>query len=219
MTLAERLHRADMDAAQDSRYDTNAKSVLSDYGDDTLDDLPSPSALLRETEPKPKHKDPSRKGNGKQVNKDKDLDELGFAIISPSPSTNPPTQRERVDSEHAVHHSIQPTPSGSRRQPDVFPISDSSCEVNADLGLVDSNDRRDSNRKKRQLSANDEPDGAKKRFKITSHEGQALSGLTESRQNSGCHQEDGQPSPAVQKGWEDIDPLLLDEFKDIVDFF
>ncbi|THC90901.1 hypothetical protein EYZ11_009640 [Aspergillus tanneri] len=229
--------------------DTSNPSVLngdysSDYGDDSLDDLPSPSALLlgmvvRTTSP----------DNGKSIrvsNAEEDMfigDDWLFTdeplhLTQAAPLAKSP-QRSRGDGQRSVGgDKIEGSTKEALQKDALEPrnnIRDKNAQEHSDTAvLARALSLDDSGGTKRKLAATDPNQQSKDR------EGRPKRNKTETstHNSSPHHQEDddnateqsngGHPDrqymdisgpSAMPADWEGIDPTLLNEFKDIIDFF
>lgn len=204
------------------------KATSSDYGDDSLDDLPSPSALLRESGTSatefPSANDKKEPERGTE---DNIFDDLWDMVETPSAGT--PAQHERVENtakptvllqedtrpESPVSYNCVPgidsTPISSLFPGDAGPIL---------TGTADIDDFRGQKRKGCPAEEDAENDG--KRLKPCTpntpleEQSTIVSELAAPKQDLAGVQAE---TSSGQQGWGDIDPVLLDEFKDIVNFF
>lgn len=200
----------------------------SDYGDNSFDDLPSPSAFLREcgtTPEAPRVNDKKVRGDDIEASI---FDEPWDTVQSPSRET--PVQLERVETAAKpvglLQGSTQPESLvASSCIPGLEAILSSSQILEADTEplLASSADLCSSGVQKRKSHPGDETTGneGKKLKQCTPNTAPerkttVLSERAPLKQNTVS----AQPEPlSGQKDWVDIDPTLLDEFKDIVNFF
>lgn len=201
----------------------------SDYtSDDSFDDLPSPTGLLHENAPSATEIQKAKVKNTHEEDNEGDIfDKLWFSVRSPSPEF--PEQHERdqttANPMDTLYQSTRPISADTSNRVLELDSTMSIWELDTDADFVpvsSTNLTSASGQKRRHSSVDGDQESNEKRLKQytppTSNRGHeiALPELTASKQNStSLH---GTPA-AVQKSWEDIDPALLDEFKDIVNFF
>lgn len=195
---------------------SGTQKTPSDYGDDGLDEFPSPSALLAELEASPIQSAPE----DRKIREDTEdiLDELLLADHTPSAESAKESARKankQMDPNQPESPGCIPPNStiDNRQLPelDTEPIPVSSTDITSSNGLKrkfyppsKTNDHDD---KRVKGYAPHTPRPGEKQETV-------LPELTPSKQNTAVGREQ-----SMQKGWEDIDPSLLDEFKDLVNFF
>ncbi|RMJ22639.1 hypothetical protein PHISP_06488 [Aspergillus sp. HF37] len=204
------------------------EATSSEYGDDSLDDLPSPSALLRESGtsamgfPSTNDKKEPERGTEENI-----FDDLWDIVETPSAET--PAQHERVENAtkpmELLQENTRPnSPWSSNCVPgiDSTPIS-SLFPGDAGSILASTADFDDSRGQKRKdCPAEEDTDNDGKRLKPCTpdppleEQTTTLPALATSKQDLAGVQAG---TPSGKQGWGDIDPVLLDEFKDIVNFF
>jgi ATP-dependent DNA helicase HFM1/MER3 len=204
------------------------KTTSSDYGDDSLDDLPSPSALLRESGTSftefPSTNDKKEPEGGTE---DSIFDDLWDIVETPSAETR--VQHERVENAtkptELLQENTRPeSPVSSNCVPGIESTPISSL-FPGDAGPIlantaDFDDSRGQKRKDCPVEEDTENDG--KRLKPCTpntpleERSTILSELAAPKQDLAGVQAE---TSSGQQDWGDIDPVLLDEFKDIVNFF
>lgn len=192
------------------------RTQSSDYGDDDFDDLPSPSALLNgdvsiETDDANKEEKKAREDAeiDKSVFDWDDWIEIDHPVEPLTPKQNETNALQEIDLTIQPFSTLVPTEEG------MVPNSRALCSfqdvedyqpTKRTVPFVDEN-RHSLKRKKTKTQCETFP---------LSH-GQGEKVLVE---RSGTNPGPGTNKPSSPpKDWEDIDPLLLDEFKDIVNFF
>ena len=205
----------------------------SDFGDDSFDDLPSPSALLDEVVERPARF--TGVISQRAVKKDNEVnifDELLGTIDSPSADDQ--SHHHRANSPAALMDMAQQTTRPNSPSPfecgtQIDSPNHSRHDLDPDIrsSIVSSMDLNSPNAQKRKHPfPDDNKENTEKRMKhcvqpnMPSKESEDISILesTPSNKNPSIDLQTHTPT-GVQKGWEDIDPILLDEFKDIVNFF
>ncbi|KAF7115781.1 hypothetical protein CNMCM5793_003421 [Aspergillus hiratsukae] len=207
----------------------------SDYGDDSFDDLPSPSKLLvgfstgTTTQVNGKTETSASKCDNISAADDTwtDVDDL-FTYRGQPPSTDSPEQ-VRIHTATLVK--------GKRDQTQTLVLPDNSrfgrntvsdendgpraSETEVNKALDPSHVSDEHRGRKRNLSRQSEGAHSDERTeKRTKHDEpcQIPRGQAETAIETSSVQGSANP-PEVPKDWDDIDPALLDEFKDIVNFF
>ncbi|RAL03824.1 putative DEAD/DEAH box DNA helicase (Mer3) [Aspergillus ibericus CBS 121593] len=205
---------------------TSKKDSSSEYGDDSFSDFPSPSALLFEYSTPATKKGVEPPTNRSQiVQEDKiDLnddwldDEIWHDPCSPLPSSIPTGHnqttigKEKINQASTIHapQSLTTTiidTTTNHKKPDIQapkPINGSPLD---NLPI--------SERKKRKLpSPTTTSDRETKRYK--SNTTVLNTGEKSIKDIEPIGSKPSTPIPTIPAGWEDIDPALLDEFKDII---
>ena len=204
------------------------EQLASDYGDDSFEDLPPPSALVGDVS----NSRNSSKEEKKKTSKDMEIDHGIFDwtddwidINEPWRPVQPatPKKNERSVSKHGDTKD-KPTQAVS---PAIIDLSDVDG-IDPDNRTLESLHRLDDHQPpKRTVPFVDENGQHAKRAKTqneSSSLSQELGGILVETTLGNIN---NLPSPSsaaaaaksLPKDWDDIDPLLLDEFKDIVNFF
>lgn len=192
------------------------RTQSSDYGDDDFDDLPSPSVLLNgdvSIETGDTNKDEKKTREDAEIDKNvfdwDDWIEIDDPVEPLTPRQNETNALQQVDLTIQSPSTIAPT------EEEMVPDSRALCSFH---------DVEDYQPSKRTAPFVDENRHPLKRTKTKiQRESFPLShgqgGLILVERN-GANPDPGTNKPSTpSKDWEDIDPLLLDEFKDIVNFF
>lgn len=205
---------------------TDIRPVSSDYGDDSLDDIPSPSVLLREAETSHMELPGASDKRRDEGDTDSLFDELLNGVQSPA--AEDPAQRGIIDAgaeamdlpQKAAHpgHSDSPSciPLDSTLDNSQYP------DFNVEPVLASPTFPDPRGEKRKNHPADEDQDNEDKKLKQCTpnipqdEQRMAFSELAASKGDSPGIQV--QPL-SEQKDWGDIDPGLLDEFKDIVNFF
>ena len=201
----------------------------SDFGDDSFDDLLSPSALLDEVvENTVSFPDATNRRTTEEKDESNIFDELLCTIDSPSAEVQSQHHRAKspavlVDMTQQNTQSNSPSPYECGTDIDSPMSHNSFSDTEAQPNFENSIDLTNPSAQKRKYLPDDKED-TEKRLKhctqsdILNKESETVvPELTPYNQTLVNLQT--QSPPPVQKGWEDIDPILLDEFKDIVNFF
>lgn len=188
----------------------------SDYGGNDLDDLPSPSLILNgnvsiETDNANREKGNAREDEriDKSVFDWDDWIEIDDPVEPPTPKKNDTNELQQINLMHQYPSML--IPSGQEIGPDI-------------RALCSFHDVKHYQPSKRTVPFVDENKQSLKRSKTnTQCESFPLShrqGEIVLVERNGTNPTPGINKPSSSpKDWEDIDPLLLDEFKDIVNFF
>ncbi|OJJ40268.1 hypothetical protein ASPWEDRAFT_123002 [Aspergillus wentii DTO 134E9] len=228
-----------------SRLSIFDEDSSSDYGDDSFTNLPSPSVLLFEGASNTIRPSYQKEENPNEVSKvDKstsesngnwiDVEEPRHPVQAPFPGsgqnkkyvidldiTNPVDIKEWFPSSETVDPFFEPQRDQTNSQ--VLEFDENSLLL-AGVGLEDS---RGTKRKLSIIDENNESRPGKDEKRVKQNEPHSLSlgqtgVLAESREvnkNGFVRLETETQRASAPKGWDDIDPGLLDEFKDIVNFF
>lgn len=217
ITIGSQLTEVESPAPVVVSSSTKRAQSSSDYGDDDFDDLPSPSALLN-GDISSAMSDGNKKENDahEDVGIDKSVfdwdDWINDDPVEPlTPKQNETSALQPVDMMNQQIHSESPGTLGQS----------TAEEMDLDSRALDSfHNVEDCQPSKRTVPFMDENRNPLKRKKIQ-RESLSLSqeqGEIIPVERNGTNPGTNKP-PSLPKDWEDIDPLLLDEFKDIVNFF
>lgn len=195
-----------------------AVEFASDYGDGSFDDLPPPSALIGDVSNLARN--PSKEEK-KKTNEDMQIDHGIFDwtddwidIDEPWRPAQPTTPKESTRNA-SQHGETEGKPTQA-----VSPVIIDLSELD---GIDPDNQALDSfhHPPKRTVPFVDENNQQAKRAKTqndSSSMSQKLGGILVETTLGNINNLPS-PSASLSKDWDDIDPLLLDEFKDIVNFF
>lgn len=200
-----------------------AVEFASDYGDGSFDDLPPPFALIGDDSNLARN--PSKEEK-KKTNEDMEIDHGIFDwtddwidIDEPWRPAQPTTPKEST--RNASQHGETKDKPTQAVSPVIIDLSELDG-IDPDNGDLDSLHHLDDNKPpKRTVPFVDENNQQAKRAK-TQNESSSLSqklGGILVETTLGNINNLPSPSASLSKDWDDIDPLLLDEFKDIVNFF
>ncbi|KAL4881935.1 Sec63 Brl domain-containing protein [Aspergillus karnatakaensis] len=184
-----------------------AAELSSDYGDESFDDLPSPSQLfLGNTLTPPKSTAHKTDGNGHDEN-------AVFDIGNSWPEANvqSPLQESNGFKESYQVNLVSPEPQETPSMAYCFDGSGvQKRKQSGQGGLNPSASKRTKTRETCQ-TLEDKP---------FSKCGEVFAARTKDCETEACPKlDESAASSSVPAGWEDIDPALLDEFKDLVEFY
>ncbi|PWY88402.1 DEAD/DEAH box DNA helicase [Aspergillus heteromorphus CBS 117.55] len=220
-------------SSQDKKRDIKTDNVTSkskspsEFDDDSFSDFPSPTVLLFgiPATPKDHAKDlgSSNAGkSGKDVNEDWTDDEIWLTMHSPLPAAGPAGQDKVVTSKENAE-----TASGTHIQ-NGKTASDTNRGTASQASIFEYDDPPDSEifpGRKRDLPFSTTSDGGSnghKKCKINKEncaaESQDNKSVTSSAFCQGPKSAEATFSN-IPEGWEDIDPALLSEYKDIINLF
>ncbi|PIG87588.1 DEAD/DEAH box DNA helicase (Mer3) [Aspergillus arachidicola] len=205
--------------------DVNAKDSSSDYGDDSFSDIPSPSDLLigrtvRLT-------DRRAQTTSKETYLNKNVRTKDDWIYTDEPWLTLPSSlpNSLVQGKDATSTKAAETSRGSVLEPKACSSNGSQGAKNDNQTTTETNEIEYIG-KKRRRSLTSWDKAHDKRVTKRHIDDQATEACASLRQYhsadtlSGCHQNPQPHEPAdLPAIWDDIDPTLLDEFKDIVNFF
>ena len=197
------------------------EQFASDYGDDSFDDLPPPSALIEDVSKLTRN---SSKEGKKKANEDMGIDHGIFDwaddwidIDEPWRPVQPTTPKEnkRKASQHG-DTGDKPTQAVS---PVIIDLSELDG-IDPDNRALDSfHDHQPPKRTAPFVDENDEHAKRAKTQNESSSLSQTLGGILVETTLGNINNIPSPSAASLSKDWDDIDPLLLDEFKDIVNFF
>lgn len=231
---------------QDESLPSGQKPCSSDYSDNCFEDLPSPSYFFTKSA-HPNSKFPGEKDSCKASPKavspipDRNLHDIynTWLSSSPDPSNDDPKCSAERNTGPGRICATEKTSYGSSS---IEPIDSSwkfedqtalgfSLEPSTDATAVDPPKQEDPRPPKRQAEilneTDDNRDGRRKRARYDDFcagqddpaEAVVLGQKTTERPPSGDRQSENTEATEDPSPWEGIDPLLLEEFKDIVNFF
>lgn len=204
------------------------EQFASDYGDDSFDDLPPPSALFGDFSDSTRN---SNRKEKKKISEDMEIDHSIFDwmddwidIEEPWRPVQPATPKE--NERNAPQHGDTKDNPTQAVSPVIIDLSELDG-INPDNRTLESLHRLDDHQPpKRTVPFVDENGQHAKRAKTqneSSSLSQKLGGIlvetTLGNINNLPSSSSAAATASLSKDWDDIDPLLLDEFKDIVNFF
>ncbi|UDD55823.1 hypothetical protein AFCA_003410 [Aspergillus flavus] len=205
--------------------DVNTKDSSSDYGDDSFSDLPSPSDLLigRTT----RLTDRRAQTTSKETYLNKNVRTKDDWIYTDEPWLTLPSSlpNSLVQGKDATSTTAAETSRGSVLEPKACSSNGSQGAKNDNQATTETNEVEYIGRKRRRSLASGDKAHDKRVTKrhIDDQAAEACASLRQYHSTdtlSGYHQNPQPYEPAdLPAIWDDIDSTLLDEFKDIVNFF